>query len=237
MLFHLKPQNREALQTSDIHVERLLKSLKPFCRQVFKHLYQHDFTCDDLRTSVSQDSLPLDAHPTVVLSSGHPSELKRESSHVEAFSDLPLSAKYILIASFLASYNPPKTDRRVFSTTSRRRRVTKAKGSEEKISPLLQGPSAFPLERMLAIYDHIYEDEEDQSLAKMEKSNFTSGAGQGPPLSHISSLVGLKLLERVIRKTDPFEDVKLKCVMSYDEISDLAKSIKFDIGQYLYDPK
>lgn len=33
-------------------------------------------------------------------------------------SDLPTSSKYLLIASFLASYNPTKTDRRIFSKVS-----------------------------------------------------------------------------------------------------------------------
>ncbi|KAI2464293.1 origin recognition complex subunit 5 C-terminus-domain-containing protein [Annulohypoxylon bovei var. microspora] len=76
---------------------------------------------------------------------------------------LPPTARLLLVAAYLASHNAPRHDQTIFSTwhSGRRRRgggglgghtrVTK-KAKHRKIARKLLGPSAFVLERMVAIY-------------------------------------------------------------------------------------
>jgi origin recognition complex subunit 5 len=83
---------------------------------------------------------------------------------------LPFHARLLLIASYLASYNPPRLDTVLFMKTSLQKRrkkgggtalarTTKASASKSrKISRKLLGPQAFVLERMLAIFHSIREE-------------------------------------------------------------------------------
>lgn len=77
---------------------------------------------------------------------------------------LPPTARLLLIAAYLASHNAPRHDQTIFSTwhSGRRRRggggiaqntrVSKRGAKHRKIARKLLGPSAFVLERMVAIY-------------------------------------------------------------------------------------
>ncbi|KAF9205289.1 Origin recognition complex subunit 5 [Haplosporangium sp. Z 27] len=145
--------------------------------------------------------------------------------------DLPYYTKFILIASFLASYNPPKLDMRYFAKVSnqggkmsRRAKVSAAKkhGHEQQGSKLRQqllGPKPFPIERMLAIFYSILDDEVEENVNVH---------------TQIASLVSLRLLQRVT-PMDRLDSIKCKCNVSYDMIKALAKSTKFEIDKYLYD--
>ena len=75
--------------------------------------------------------------------------------------ELPYYAKYLIIAAFLASYNSPKEDKKLFVKLSGRtkKRVPKnSKNSQAKISSLVMGPRQFDLERLLAIFYSIIEE-------------------------------------------------------------------------------
>ena len=77
--------------------------------------------------------------------------------------DLPLHAAHLLIAAYLASYNPPRADSALFThaAESRRRRrntrkqptnpSTPSKAAHRKPPRHLLAPSPFPLDRLLAI--------------------------------------------------------------------------------------
>ncbi|CAG8612104.1 4414_t:CDS:2, partial [Ambispora leptoticha] len=104
--------------------------------------------------------------------------------------DLPYYTKLLLIASFLASYNPARLDKRYFAKgseetlrTYRRKTNQSQKGSPKK-SPVknshdipgggklrqqLLGPVAFPVERMLAIFDSIIPDSIDTNVEIMKQ--------------------------------------------------------------------
>ncbi|KAF9355582.1 Origin recognition complex subunit 5 [Mortierella sp. AD094] len=145
--------------------------------------------------------------------------------------DLPYFTKFILIASFLASYNPPKLDMRYFAKVSnqggkmtRRAKVSAAKkhGHDQlgsKLRQQLLGPKIFPIERMLAIFYSILDEEVEENVNVH---------------TQIASLVSLRLLQRVT-PMDKLDSIKCKCNVSYDMIKALAKSTKFDIDKYLYD--
>ncbi|KAF9584368.1 Origin recognition complex subunit 5 [Lunasporangiospora selenospora] len=145
--------------------------------------------------------------------------------------DLPYFTKFILIASFLASYNPPRLDMRYFAKVSnqggkmtKRAKTAAAKkhGHEQlgsKLRQQLLGPKPFPIERMLAILYSILDEEIEENVNVH---------------TQIASLVSLRLLQRVT-PMDKLDSIKCKCNVSYDTIKELAKSTKFNIDKYLYD--
>ncbi|KAG0037205.1 Origin recognition complex subunit 5 [Podila clonocystis] len=145
--------------------------------------------------------------------------------------DLPYFTKFILIASFLASYNPPKLDMRYFAKVSnqggkmtKRAKISAAKkhGHDQlgsKLRQQLLGPKTFQIERMLAIFYSILDEEVEENVNVH---------------TQIASLVSLRLLQRVT-PMDKLESIKCKCNVSYETIKAIAKSTKFDIDKYLYD--
>lgn len=75
--------------------------------------------------------------------------------------ELPYYAKYLIVAAFLASFNSPKEDKRLFVKLSGRtkKRVQKSnRNSQPKISSLVMGPRLFDLERLLAIFYSIIDE-------------------------------------------------------------------------------
>lgn len=73
--------------------------------------------------------------------------------------DLPYYAKYFLIAAFLASYNAPREDKRLFvkHQDKKKKRLVQNKKKENTTNDLL-GPKTFTLDRLLAIFYAIMEE-------------------------------------------------------------------------------
>lgn len=137
--------------------------------------------------------------------------------------ELPFYAKYLLIAAYLASYNPTKEDKKLFmkyqSKKSKTMREVKAKSKvSEKLNTQL-GPKAFSLDRLLAIFYAILED----------KVGFNNNL-----LVQVSSLVELQLLTAL---SDNFalDGQKYKCIVSFDFIQTISKMVGFNIRKYLCD--
>lgn len=151
--------------------------------------------------------------------------LKDELSSTKTFAqsfELPYFAKYLLIAAYLASYNPPKEDKRLFMKNHgkqrKQMRQIKAKAKiNEKLSTQL-GPKVFTLDRLLAIFYAILED----------KIGLTSNL-----LAQIATLVELKLIAG--SKEIDLDTAKYKCIVGYDFISAIAQTVGFNIRKYLYD--
>jgi len=86
------------------------------------------------------------------------SALKSSNSLISAVTamELPYYAKFLLMAAFLASFNAPKYDRRLFAKhhgVQKKRAVTSRK--TVKRSSLIVGPKAFNFERLTAIFHSI----------------------------------------------------------------------------------
>ncbi|KAI6137283.1 OPT oligopeptide transporter protein-domain-containing protein [Pisolithus sp. B1] len=99
---------------------------------------------------------------------------KRENERKSAarIAHLPRLSKFILIAAFLASTNPAKSDMRMFGRGTserkkrRRRNMSSSKGGSNKnsaVSQRLLGPSTFPLDRLLAILGALLEEHDVDS--------------------------------------------------------------------------
>lgn len=80
--------------------------------------------------------------------------------------DLPLAAQFLLVAAYCASYNPAKSDVRLFGRGTgpdgkRRRgggvrRAGYGRTRVGKVPQRLLGPKAFPLDRLLAMFSSLY---------------------------------------------------------------------------------
>ncbi|XP_061125255.1 origin recognition complex subunit 5 [Syngnathus typhle] len=136
-------------------------------------------------------------------------------SHVE----LPFYSKFLLIAAYLASYNPARTDKRFFVKHHGKIKKTNFLKKNEKTSNHLLGPKPFPLDRMLAIFYSVVD-----SRVAPTASIF----------SQISSLVTLQLLTQVSH-ADQLDAPKYKCAVSMDFICAISRTVNFDIIKYLYD--
>nr|XP_026499999.1 origin recognition complex subunit 5 [Vanessa tameamea] len=148
-------------------------------------------------------------------------ELLSTKTFAQSF-ELPYYAKYLLIAAYLASYNPPKEDKRLFMKNHGKQRKklqhvrAKAKISEKLNTQL--GPKVFTLDRLLAIFYAILE----------ERIGLTSNL-----LAQIATLVELRLIAG--SKEIDLDTSKYKCIIGYDFISAVAQTVGFNVRKYLYD--
>ncbi|KAJ1663925.1 hypothetical protein IW140_003812 [Coemansia sp. RSA 1813] len=140
--------------------------------------------------------------------------------------DLPYYTKFLLIASFLASYNPSRLDAQYFGygagKNGKRRRGRKAATEDSlggKDRPQLLGPKSFAIERMLAIFYSIIAEPVDSSVDVQIQ---------------IASLVTLRLLTKT-SSGDRLDGIKCKCNVSLESVRSISRSVKFDIDRFLYD--
>lgn len=127
-----------------------------------------------LDASVSQDDQSTPASPPRsprkrALRGGNNGEDDTPSEEIAgatAVRSLPTLSRYILLAAFLASTNPPKSDLRIFGSAAERRRKRKGGGTVRQrasrtakavVPQRLLGPTTFPLDRMMAILGFLLE--------------------------------------------------------------------------------
>lgn len=137
--------------------------------------------------------------------------------------ELPFYAKYLLIAAYLASYNPAKDDKRLFvkyhgKKTKTLSDVKKKSKVSEQLNTLL-GPKPFTFDRLLAIFYSIVEDQ----------IGFNNNL-----LVQVSSLVELQLLSS-LSDSSSLDGVKYKCNVNFDFIQTICKMVGFNIRKYLSD--
>ncbi|EMR08074.1 hypothetical protein PNEG_03514 [Pneumocystis murina B123] len=139
----------------------------------------------------------------------------------QSVTDLSWTSKYLIIASFLASYNPPKYDFTLFSKfrdhTKKRKRIKKP--TSAIISQRLIGPKSFVLERMLAIFLAIQSNEDI----------LTSDI-----YTQIENLATLKMLIRTSLTSDKLDSAsRWKVNVSWNFVQKIAKSVGFELEDYL----
>ncbi|XP_046454958.1 origin recognition complex subunit 5-like [Daphnia pulex] len=139
--------------------------------------------------------------------------------------ELPFFSKFLIIAAYLASYNPPRYDRRLF-VKAKEGRKKKDKGlkslKKQKLhnAARLMGPKVFPIDRLMAIFYSIVEERVTPSLNIFVQ---------------ISTLVSLKLITHT-GSAAMFQGVpKYRCNAGYDLVRSLARTVNFELGRYLYD--
>uniref|UniRef100_A0A8C7JDI7 Origin recognition complex subunit 5 n=1 Tax=Oncorhynchus kisutch TaxID=8019 RepID=A0A8C7JDI7_ONCKI len=120
-------------------------------------------------------------------------------------------SKFLLIAAYLASYNPARTDKRFFLKHHGKIKNTNFLKKNEKTSNHLLGPKPFPLDRLLAIFYSVV----DHRVAP-------------------TASVFCQLLNHV-GHDDQLDAPKSKCAVSLDFILVISRTVSFDMVKYLYD--
>ncbi|CAG9793076.1 unnamed protein product [Diatraea saccharalis] len=214
---YCEPIIKNEIQSQDL--SKLWRHISPILKTSLELLY--------LRLSSTQLSNPSPGKENSdnIESYNFESTLKEELTCTKTFAqsfELPYYAKFLLIAAYLASYNPPKEDKRLFMKNhgKQRKRLQQVKAKakiNEKLNTQL-GPKVFTLDRLLAIFYAILE----------EKIGLTSNL-----LAQIATLVELKLIAG--SKEIDLDTAKYKCIVGYDFISAVAQTVSFNVRKYLYD--
>ncbi|ESO91435.1 hypothetical protein LOTGIDRAFT_209785 [Lottia gigantea] len=181
---------------------KLWRNIEPHLRKALQTVYLREVS------SAQWEKLQMEMSSTE-------STAMLSRSHVE----LPFYSKYLLIAAYIASYNPVKSDRRFFKKVSKMTRRAALMKKKERASNHLLGPKPFPLDRLLAIFYSIVE-------------------GRVAPtaniFSQITSLVSIHLLGQTAGD-DQIEMPKYKCLISLDFIRSVSRTVNFDVLSHLYD--
>jgi len=145
-----------------------------------------------------------------------------DADQIKAQVELPYYSKYLLLASYYASYNPATTDRRFFAKKSFGRmskRMKHSTKSAKDIDKKFLGPKPFTFDRLMAIFYSIVE------------GGVSSSANI---LSQLSSLVTLNLLVRM-SADDQIDSPKYKCIVPLDIMIAIGNQVDMDVHQYLHD--
>ncbi|KDR79270.1 hypothetical protein GALMADRAFT_243190 [Galerina marginata CBS 339.88] len=163
---------------------------------------------------------------------------------------LPRISKFILLASYLASTNPAKSDMRMFGRgldeKKRKRRATKGGGKTRgggpaKVSQRLLGPTAFPLDRMNAILGALLEENDAETRLYAREFSIPGEQtdmeiGRVGVYASVMELTAMRLLHR----TSPADRLdgppQFKCAISYDAALALARELKVALNDLLWDP-
>ncbi|KAK4705046.1 origin recognition complex subunit 5, partial [Phenoliferia sp. Uapishka_3] len=153
---------------------------------------------------------------------------------------LPILSKWLLVAAFYAGFNPVKSDvinfvkidESIAKKGKKGRRIGLGKiGSPRKanVRAELTGGKAFPLERLLAIFEAVLPDDEDNEHLKDASQTVDV-------LMQVNTLINLRLLQRISAKDKLLDGVKLKCRLTRDTVDVLARSVGMkDWVQFLWE--
>ncbi|KAI1798294.1 origin recognition complex subunit 5 C-terminus-domain-containing protein [Ganoderma leucocontextum] len=166
---------------------------------------------------------------------------------------LPRMAKFILVAAFLASTNPARSDLRMFGrglderTKRRRRKVGTPRkpkpgttGTAVKLPQRLLGPTTFPLDRLIAILGVLLE-ENDAETRPVAPQYTLPGEYTEMEIARVAvyaSIVELASMRLLVR-TSPTESLDrtptLKCGIGYDLAVKLARSLGIVLNDLIYE--
>ncbi|KAL2066709.1 hypothetical protein VTL71DRAFT_2781 [Oculimacula yallundae] len=156
---------------------------------------------------------------------------------------LPYFSRLLLVAAYLASFNPPKTDITFFMKAASSKRRKKGGGTaltkgrpgvtkHRKIARKLLGPQAFVLERMLAIFHAIKEDSDARGRGKIRTE------GSADVQMAVTTLASLRLLVKMgsVNSVDVLDaGTKYKVAVGWEVIRGIARSVGVEAEDYLAD--
>ncbi|XP_046526599.1 origin recognition complex subunit 5 isoform X3 [Equus quagga] len=229
-------------EASERDTRKLWRNVEPHLKKAMQTVYLREISSSQWEKIQKDDT--------------DPGQLKGLSAYTHV--ELPYYSKFILIAAYLASYNPARTDKRFFLKHHGKIKKTNFLKKHEKTSNHLLGPKPFPLDRLLAILYSIVDsrvaatanifsqclrcwvsDLQRPHGAPCSAECFRSCRRTFLPtafleLPLITSLVTLQLLT-LVGHDDQLDGPKYKCTVSLDFIRAIARTVNFDIIKYLYD--
>ncbi|KIM99027.1 hypothetical protein OIDMADRAFT_30676 [Oidiodendron maius Zn] len=178
--------------------------------------------------------------------STHPPTSAQGKMYQGIGTQLPYYSRLLLVAAYLASFNPPRTDQIFFMKAAAAKRRKKGGATviskirpgvsrHRKISRKLLGPQAFVLERMLAIF-HAIKDDADSKGRHGKGKELTAGSADIE--MGIATLVTLRLLAKVgsTNAGDALEaGTKYRVAVGWEMIRGVARSVGVEAEDYLFE--
>lgn len=166
----------------------------------------------------------------------NPWRFKGRSRRVKKKRLLPIFASYLLIAAYLASHTPARTDCPRFSkfqqTNYRRKagsnhpKLSKSSSHHRKIPYQLLSPAAFPVERLYAIYHSIL------------PPNLHARAADINLDETMAMLCGKRFIVKSMGGAGGGDDDILSCKwrieVGLEFVTDIANDVAFDLDDYLW---
>ncbi|KAK7205915.1 origin recognition complex subunit 5 C-terminus-domain-containing protein [Myxozyma melibiosi] len=153
-----------------------------------------------------------------------------ESVQQNGYHDMPILSKYLLCAAYLASYNKPRHDVKLFSRIRimrKRPRNSFHTKYKDKINTRILAPSAFEYERLLAILKCIVPEQYDSTIDIQ---------------TQFATLVSLKMIVRsggmasVSHLSDMLESKSRWAVnVAWDVVVEISREIRLQMDGYLMD--
>ncbi|VDP93026.1 unnamed protein product [Echinostoma caproni] len=161
--------------------------------------------------------------------------------------ELPYFTRYLLIAAFMASYNPRTADKKFLVKHSEKQSTRKKKQEKAaaKTKFLLVGPQAFPLDRLLAIFHALLRDESDRiptsslllsQVACLTALGLLSATSSANAIGgFLTTGFGAVTTGQTQVESDALANPRYRCLMSFETARAVAKSLDFDLPAYLTD--
>ncbi|KIY73479.1 hypothetical protein CYLTODRAFT_416852 [Cylindrobasidium torrendii FP15055 ss-10] len=168
----------------------------------------------------------------------------------DRYRELPRMSKFVLVAAYIASMNPAKSDLRMFGRgldekKRKRKRVvgnTKTKKQSDKPTKIPQrflGPAVFPMDRMLAILGALLEDNDDITF---QDEDFTipgertdMEVGRVAVYTTMTNLTSAQLLQQTSSADKIDGPPTFKCGISHEVAYRLAKDLKIVLKDLLWE--
>ena len=186
----------------------------------------------------NEDALRASIVPTAAFGAVAVEEKKRAFRNSQ---ELSYYSKYLLIAAYLASHNPPRTDDLFFMKMHEKKKrktkksvaaVSAASASagvsshkpmkHRKVQRRLLGAQPFVLERLLAIFQAILPH--------------AAPVGRVEVLVQVATLAALKLLTKTVGSADVLDPgTKWRVNVGWEYTMGLAKGLRFEVEEYLVD--
>ncbi|KAG9002188.1 hypothetical protein FRB94_013193 [Tulasnella sp. JGI-2019a] len=229
--------------------------------QVFAALHDRTISparLQQLQATSFQPSLTPEATPAAAKMKVHLQDQLKPKEDVVSH-QYSRRTKLMLVAGYISSFNPPRTDLRMFGRMpdglSRKKRKGggwKKKGpgrttKAAKVPQVLLGPNNFTLERFLAIYgalvvehgdgvdadSHSFFDSNTRKPGEVEVEVHRAGI-----LMMVSELIQLRLFHRIGGAADikPDNSMMLKCNVNPETAEEFAKDMGFNLHELLWDP-
>ncbi|KAI9983643.1 hypothetical protein PInf_007709 [Phytophthora infestans] len=169
-----------------------------------------------------------------------------DPSELISCTNLSRNCLLLVLAGYLASFNPQETDVRFLSSSGGQRRKKRAKknpggesssatttstsNKKQQISQLLLGPRIFTLQRLLAIYLNLRVEAEAENSADDNESN--SSETREAVFTHLATLVRMQLFQRA---TPPhvLDNIKFRCLADARFVQETARFLSFPLDAYL----
>ncbi|KAF8066619.1 origin recognition complex subunit 5 C-terminus-domain-containing protein [Lyophyllum atratum] len=207
-----------------------------------EELYPRLTNASDWASKNKPDPNLLAKHPGHIIRAAD----QRATKLVDGTQALPRISRFILVAAFLASTNPAKSDVRMFGRgldeKKRKRRARKTtRSGPTKVPQRLVGPLAFPLDRLLAILGALLEENDAEARLPAPEYSIpgeytdmeTSRVGIYSAIMELTSM-------RLLHRTSPGDRIDgppaFKCGISYHVALALAKQLEIPLNDLMWDP-